>query len=117
MSFLHIAYAGDFERDGEEVRFARTPDDPILKPVISQPLDEDTVNALAGKQGGRAGEGFPEAWHIWAENGYLSFDRYKLTPDAVAFLKQLVADTGCQLVDFNSRSEVAVDDLAPDHRG
>jgi hypothetical protein len=116
MSFLHIAYAGDFERDGEWVRFAGTPDDPILKPVIRRPLDEVIVNGLAGKEEGRAGGNFPEAWHIWAEDGYLAFDRYKLTPDAVAFLTRLVAATGCQLVDFNSRSEVGVDDLASDHR-
>lgn len=115
MSFLHLFYLGYFEHDGAFVRFCNTPDDPILKPIVRLPLDLDEVRRIARQAGaqGTAPSIFPDNWKIWVEEGYLSGDRYALDPEAMGFILRLVKATGCEIVDFSSRSLIPLEDLLP----
>lgn len=115
MSFLHLIYLGDFEHDGEFVRFRNAPDDPILKPVVRRPLNLEEVKQIA-RQAGIQGTGqaiFPDHWKIWVEEGYLSGDRYALDPEVIGFIRRLVKATGCEVVDFSTRSLIRPEDLVP----
>ena len=111
MSFLHLIYVGDFERDGPSIRLARTPDDPILRPVVRRPIDPSLVERLASDLPAGGGTGVPAAWHLWDEGGYLACDRYGLGVDEILFLRRLVEEAGCRL--FERGFEISVDDLTP----
>src|SRR5208283_5933404 len=110
MSFVHYLYVGHFEHDGAFVRFSNTPTDPLLKPVVSRPLDTDMVKRLVQQSRGReveAGDSlFPMSWALWAEDGYLACDQCVLSQETIDFLVRLARETGCELVDFNTRSSI-----------
>src|SRR5437660_1243816 len=92
MSFVHYLYIGHFEREGNFVRFANTPTDPILKPIMSHSLDTDAVKRLVQESGmvSKAGNSlFPVGWAIWAENGYLGCDQCELNQEAIDFIIRL----------------------------
>ena len=113
MSFLHLIYVGDFERDGPIAQFTRTPGDPTFKPVVRTPIDLNIVDRLVSAliNPCEATGAFPASWHIWREDGYLACDRYALSVDEILFLKRLTGQTDCRL--FERAFEVSVDDLIP----
>jgi hypothetical protein len=114
MSFVHYLYIGHFEHEGRLVRFANTATDPILKPVVCHSLDMDAVKRLVPQSGREADGGsppFPPGWSIWAEDGYLACDQGALSPEVIDFIVRLAQVTGCELVDFNTRSSIGPEDL------
>jgi hypothetical protein len=113
MSFLHLAYIGDFELDdATTLRMTWTSDDPIRKPVVRRPLDLDMIKQLVSEFTAPEEAGvFPADWSIRLDNGYLVCDRYALDVEEIQFLRRLVEKTGCRL--FERGFEVSVDDLEP----
>lgn len=113
VSFIHLMHIGHFEHEGRLVQFACTPTDPILRPVVRRPLDMRVVRRLTGEVGGLDGPdfSFPADWNLWIDDGYLTGDRYALNCAAIVFIVRLVRLTGCDLVDFNSRSIMRPEDF------
>jgi hypothetical protein len=115
MSFLHLLYVGHFEHEGNFIRFRNTPTDPLLKPVIRYPLNMDEVKRVAQQAGiqGTGSSPFPDEYPMWVEDGYLVGDRYALDREAIDLILRLVRVTKCELVDFNARSVIRPEELAP----
>src|SRR6266852_2150622 len=115
MSFVHYLYIGHFEHDGAFVRFSNTLTDPILKPVVSHPIDMDVVKWLVQEFRGRevqaANSLFPMDWALWVEDGYLACNQYELSHQTIDFIIRLARETGCDLVDFNARSSIRPEEL------
>jgi hypothetical protein len=112
MSFIHHLYLGYFEHDGSTVRFSNTVSDPILKPVVSRPLDMAVIKQLVqvhmGENVATHESLLPSEWGIWIEDGYFACDQGKLTHEGIDFIVCLAQEAGCQLVDFNSRSLISL---------
>lgn len=115
MSLIHHLYIGHFEHAGKFVRFSHALGDPILRPVVSRPLDMDVVKRVVRelKPNGCkiADSQLPDDWPIWVEDGYLACDQCALTGETRAFIVRLAQLTNCDLVDFNSRSNIGAEDL------
>src|SRR6266567_807275 len=99
MSFIHYLFLGHFEHDGDVVRFSKSPEDPVYRPVVRRPLDTEAVKAIL-REG--AGDGvddltFPDDWMIWMDNGYLVCDKYTRNREAIDFVARLVERTHCDL--------------------
>jgi hypothetical protein len=98
MSFLHQILVGDFEKDGDQVRFEAAPDG-LIHPVVRSPISPEIPVKLASDGS------------IWLEDGYLTCDRESLGPEEIAFLKRLIEETGSQILDRFVL--ISVDDLVP----
>ena len=114
MSFVHLVFVGDFERDGEWIRYANSPDNPILKPVVRRPIDLNLIRRLAGTAGAEShDELLLASWGLWLEDGYLGANRYALTADGINFIARVVASGAYQLVDDQGHLPVTVEELVP----
>jgi hypothetical protein len=78
MSCIHYLFLGHFEYDGKTVRFSKSPDDPVYKPVVRRPIESEVIKAVLREiKGTTVNElTFPDDWVIWMEDGYLVCDKY-----------------------------------------
>ena len=105
MSFLHLIYIGHFYHERDLVQFSSTLTDPIMKPVVRRPLDMGEVKRLVQEVSGLEEDPlFPADWNIWVEDGYLAGNRYALNQEAIDFIARMIRLAGCDIVDFNARS-------------
>ena len=88
MSFIHYLFLGHFERDGEAVRFSKSPSDAAYKPVVSRPMDTQVIKTvLQESRGAKVNDlSFPDAWGIWMDDGYLVSDKYTTNQEAINFI-------------------------------
>src|SRR6266404_4043882 len=118
MSFIHYLFLGHFEHDGEVVQFAKSPSDPVYRPVIRRPLDMEATKAvLREMKGADVGDlAFPDDWMIWLDDGYLICDKYTRNPQAIHFIACLVERTRCDIYDVSAHCEITLHDwLAVTH--
>ncbi len=112
MSFIHYLFLGQFEHDGEVVRFAKNSSDAAYQPVVRQPLDAAVVKAVlrevtAAKVNGVA---FPDDWIVWLAGGCLVCEKYARNPAAINFISRLVERTHCEIYDVGAHCDIALRD-------
>jgi hypothetical protein len=112
MSFIHYLFLGHFEQDGQIVRFARSPDDSVYRPVVRVPLDAKTVQDVLREVQGTAGDDltFPDDWLMWLDAGYLVCDKYTKNRDAISFITRLAERTRCDIYDVSAHCEISLHD-------
>ena len=110
MSFIHYLFLGHFEHDGEVVRFSKSPNDSVYRPVISRPLDSEVIESVLREARGIGDDGlaFPEDWMIWLEDGYLVCDKYTRNRQAINFVTLLVERTYCEIHDVSAHSNITL---------
>jgi hypothetical protein len=110
MSFIHYLFLGHFERDGDVIRFSRSPSDSAYRPVVRRPLDEEAVKAVLGESIGAEVNGldFPADWIMWLDDGYLVCDKYTRNRKAIDFAARLVERTGCDIYDVSAHSDITL---------
>jgi len=118
MSFIHYLFLGHFKHDGEMVVFAKSPSDPVYRPVVCRPLDSESVAAVLQEATGIKGhdKAFPEDWMIWWEDGYLVCDKYTKNREVIDFVVRLVKRTHCDIHDVGAHCDLTLHDwLAVTH--
>ena len=112
MSFIHYLFLGHFERDGEAVRFSKSPSDAAYKPVVSRPMDTQVIKTvLQESRGAKVNDlSFPDAWGIWMDDGYLVSDKYTTNQEAINFIACLAERTRCDIYDVTARAEITLHD-------
>ncbi len=112
MPFIHYLFLGHFEHDGEVVRFAKTPSDPVYQPVIRSPIDRRAVQAVLGEVTGAGPDdlAFPDDWNIWLDAGYVICDKYTRNREAIQFITRLVERTRCEIYDVGAHGDITLRD-------
>jgi hypothetical protein len=118
MSFIHYLFLGHFERDGEVIRFSKSPSDPVYRPVVRRPMDTGAINAILREVRGAEVDGlaFPDDWMIWPDDGYLVCDKYTRNREAIDFVARLAERTHCDIYDVSAHRDITLHDwLAVTH--
>ncbi len=112
MSFIHYLFLGYFEYDGEWVRFSKSPNDPVYRPVVRRPLETEAIQtALREVKGIEIKElAFPDDWRIWLDGGYLVCDKYTRNQEEIDFIACLVERTGCDIHDVSAHCDITLHD-------
>ena len=107
---LHYLYVGHFDRDEHGVRFARSDEDPIYRPVVTRSLTALGLSAFVRDATGERASLIPDDWSAWLEQirGYVICDFYLRNPEEIEFVSQLVEREGCSLCDVAGHSEVSL---------
>jgi hypothetical protein len=112
MPLIHYLFLGHFEHDGEIVRFSKSPNDPVYRPVVCKPLDTEAINIvlreIKGAEVGRLD--FPEEWPIWLKDGYLVCDKYTKDQEVIKFVTRLVERTCCNIYDVGAHCDITLND-------
>ena len=89
------------------------PDSPILRPVISRPIDMGIVKRVLVevKDQSSSVPGFPSDWSIWVEDGYLSTYINLAKKELKSFIINVQMATSCDLIDFKVRLPISPDDF------
>ncbi len=117
MSFIHYLFLGHFEREGEVIRFSKSPSDSAYHPLVRRHLDSEAIkDVLRANKESEADLVFPDEWMIWLEDGYLICDKYTRNPDLIEFVARLVERTRCDIYDVSAHGVITLNDwLAVTH--
>lgn len=107
---IHYLYIGHFEHEDGLVRFANTSVEPIFRPVVSRPVNLETVEQLL-RDNGASSSAIPDDWQVWIEDGYLVCDRHTHSREAIEFIVQLAKRTSCEIWDYSALSEIKPEEL------
>ena len=95
---IHHLYVGHFERDRGVMRLEKRRSDGAPRPVVVRPLDMATVRELLEAKGVE-GTNIPDDWQPGIEEeGFVVCDRHTHSRDAIDFIRQLAAKTGCDVL-------------------
>jgi hypothetical protein len=95
---IHHLYVGHFEKDKGVMKLEKRKSDGAPRPVVVRPLDSATVQELLEEKGVE-GAGIPENWQLGIEEeGFVVCDAYTHSRDAIDFIRQLAAKTGCDVL-------------------
>jgi|GEM_PF-6391114 len=113
MSFIHPIHIGHFKNDGRFALCEKMPDSPILRPVISRPLDMTIVRQLlTGLQDQEISAlTFPPDWSIWEEDGYLTTDICVATKELKRFIITVQKAVSCELILGIAYLPITADDI------
>jgi hypothetical protein len=109
---IHYLFLGHFEHNGEGVRFAKSPSEPVYRPVVRHSLDLEAVKAVLREVKGTEVDdlAFPEDWMIWLEAGYLVCEKYTRNPEAINFITRLVERIPCEIYDVGAHCDITLGD-------
>jgi len=112
MSFIHYLFLGHFEHVGKLVRFAKSPSDPVYRPVVRSPIDTEAIKTVLREVNGGEVENltFPDDWRIWLDDGYLVCDKYTRNRDVINFVTRLVERTHCDIHDVSAHGDITLRD-------
>jgi hypothetical protein len=112
MSFIHYLFLGHFEHDGEAVRFAKGPSDPVYRPVVRRPIDVEAVKGVLREVKGAEVDdlAFPDDWMMWLDAGYLVCDKYTKNREVIDFVSRLVERTRCDIHDAGAHCDITLPD-------
>ena len=100
MTDRHILYVGPFAHDANFAEAVVGPDG-FMRPRLRRPLELSALECLAARLCPDAAR--REAWGMYFDNGLLILDRWNGDPASVDFLRTLVTDYGCDLVEGTMR--------------
>jgi hypothetical protein len=118
MSFIHYLFLGHFEHDGEVVRFAKSPSNPVYRPVVRRPLDLEAIKGVLREVKGAEVDdlAFPDDWMMWLDAGYLVCAKYTRNRAVIDFVSRLVERTRCDIHDVGAHCDITLHDwLAVTH--
>jgi hypothetical protein len=112
MSFIHYLFLGHFEHDGNGVRFAKSPGEPVYRPVVRHPIDLEAVKSVLREVKGPEVDdlALPDDWMIWLDAGHLVCDKYTRNREAIDFITRLVERTGCDIYDVSAHCDITLRD-------
>ena len=112
MSFIHYLFLGHFEHEGEVVRFSKSPNAPVYRPVIQRPLDTEVIKEVVQmvQRSEIQNHTLPEDWNIWFEEGYLVCDKYMKNREAINFVARLVERSHCEIHDVSAHCDITLRD-------
>jgi hypothetical protein len=112
MAFIHYLFLGHFEHDGNGVRFSKSADDHVYRPMVRRPIDPQAIKAVLRETTGATSNDltFPDSWMIGMDDGYLVCDKYTRDRAAIDFVARLVERTRCDIYDVGDHCEITLHD-------
>jgi hypothetical protein len=95
---IHYLFVGHFDKDHGLMRLAKRQSDGAPRPVVIRPLDMSTIKELLNEKG-VSGTDIPGDWSLGIEEeGFIICERHTHSRDAIEFIRELAARTGCDIL-------------------
>ena len=101
MTDRHILFVGRFVHDGYFAELSVRPSDGLGRPKLRHPLNLDELSRLAARV--CPDEARRETWPVFFEDGLLVVEALTDDPAVSTFLRKLLADFDCELVEGTLR--------------